>query len=46
FSRLDSWDVMHNARVLDLFAGTGALGVEALSRGARELVSVEANSQA
>ena len=36
FSRLDSWDVMHNARVLDLFAGTGALGVEALSRGARE----------
>ena len=37
---------MHNARVLDLFAGTGALGVEALSRGARELVSVEANSQA
>lgn len=46
FSRLDSWDVMYNARVLDLFAGTGALGVEALSRGARELVSVEANSQA
>lgn len=37
---------MEDARVLDLFAGTGALGVEALSRGARELVSVEANAQA
>jgi len=29
------------ARCLDLFAGTGALGLEALSRGARELVFVE-----
>ncbi len=29
------------ARVLDLFAGSGALGVEALSRGAREVVFVE-----
>lgn len=46
FSRLDSWDAISGARVLDLFAGTGALGVEALSRGARELVSVEANAQA
>jgi 16S rRNA (guanine966-N2)-methyltransferase len=27
--------------VLDLFAGTGALGIEALSRGAASLVSVE-----
>jgi 16S rRNA (guanine966-N2)-methyltransferase len=27
--------------VLDLFAGTGALGIEALSRGATSLVSVE-----
>jgi 16S rRNA (guanine(966)-N(2))-methyltransferase RsmD len=29
------------ARVLDLFAGTGALGIEALSRGASEVVFVE-----
>jgi len=29
------------ARCLDLFAGSGALGLEALSRGARELVFVE-----
>jgi 16S rRNA (guanine966-N2)-methyltransferase len=29
------------ARVLDLFAGSGALGLETLSRGAREVVFVE-----
>lgn len=46
FSRLDSWGVLAGARVLDLFAGTGALGIEALSRGARELVAVEANGPA
>ena len=28
-------------RVLDLFAGTGSLGIEALSRGAQEAVFVE-----
>ena len=27
-----------NARVLDLFAGSGALGIESLSRGAKEVV--------
>ncbi|MFP1699159.1 RsmD family RNA methyltransferase [Gardnerella vaginalis] len=46
FSRLDSWGVCDGARVLDLFAGTAALGVEAISRGARELVCVEANAAA
>lgn len=30
-----------DARVLDLFAGSGALGLEALSRGARKVVFVE-----
>ncbi len=36
-SRLD----LDGLRVLDLFAGTGALGLEALSRGAAEAVFVE-----
>ncbi|MFI5505235.1 RsmD family RNA methyltransferase [Corynebacterium kutscheri] len=35
-----------DARVLDLFAGSGALGLEAASRGAAEVVLVENNSQA
>jgi 16S rRNA (guanine966-N2)-methyltransferase len=34
------------ARVLDLFAGTGALGIEALSRGAASALFVEDNSAA
>ena len=34
------------ARVLDLFAGTGALGIEALSRGAAEAVLVERDPRA
>lgn len=34
------------ARVLDLFAGTGALGIEALSRGASRAVFVERNRAA
>ncbi|MDT8391813.1 MAG: 16S rRNA (guanine(966)-N(2))-methyltransferase RsmD [Lentisphaeria bacterium] len=34
---------LRGLRVLDLFAGTGALGLEALSRGAGEVVFVENN---
>ena len=34
------------ARVLDLFAGSGALGIEALSRGAAEAVFVERDARA
>ena len=34
------------ARVLDLFAGSGALGIEALSRGASEAVFVESDARA
>lgn len=35
-----------DARVLDLYAGTGALGLEALSRGARTAVFVESDAGA
>ena len=34
------------ARVLDLFAGSGALGIEALSRGARYCLFIEENAAA
>ena len=34
-------DLVRGASVLDLFAGTGALGIEALSRGAGEAVFVD-----
>ena len=34
-------DRVHGARVLDLFAGSGALGIEALSRGAAEATFVD-----
>ena len=38
-------DATVGARVLDLFAGSGALGIEALSRGASSVVFVEADRQ-
>lgn len=41
FSILTSRGVIDGARVLDLFAGTGALALEALSRGAVQAVLVE-----
>lgn len=41
FSRLESWDVISSARVLDLFAGSGSLGLETASRGARHVMLVE-----
>src|SRR5271166_4302262 len=37
---------VRGARVLDLFAGSGALGIEALSRGAAEVVFVERDGRA
>ena len=38
--------VLEGAKVLDLFAGSGALGLEALSRGAEEVVFVERSKKA
>lgn len=34
-------DIFYQARILDLFAGTGALGIEAISRGATSVLFVE-----
>ncbi|MGO2110103.1 MAG: 16S rRNA (guanine(966)-N(2))-methyltransferase RsmD [Pseudoclavibacter sp.] len=41
FSSLDASGALDGAAVLDLYAGTGALGLEALSRGAAEAWFVE-----
>ena len=41
FSRLEHLDVLHQRRVLDLYAGSGALGLEAASRGATGVLMVE-----
>jgi 16S rRNA (guanine966-N2)-methyltransferase len=41
FNALASLDLLRDARVLDLFAGSGALGIEALSRGAAHCTFVE-----
>jgi 16S rRNA (guanine966-N2)-methyltransferase len=41
FSALEARDAVDDAQVLDLYAGSGALGLEAASRGAIEVVLVE-----
>ncbi len=46
FNALGSLDVVRDAVVLDLFAGSGAMGIEALSRGAAEVVFVERDRSA
>ena len=43
FSSLASMGAVEAAAVVDLFAGSGALGIEALSRGAASAVFVEAD---
>lgn len=46
FSGLEARGVLIGARVLDLFAGSGALGLEAASRGAAEVILVDSSRQA
>ena len=46
FASLASRDVLVSAEVLDAFAGTGAIGLEALSRGARFVTFIERDSRA
>lgn len=46
FNALGSLGAIEGARVLDLFAGSGALGIEALSRGAAHATFVEPDRRA
>ena len=46
FNRLQARDLVDNKRVLDLYAGTGALALESISRGASYAMMVERDGQA
>lgn len=46
FSILESMDALDGSVVIDLFAGTGALGLEAASRGAKSVTLVERDKAA
>ncbi|WP_457253371.1 16S rRNA (guanine(966)-N(2))-methyltransferase RsmD [Pedococcus sp. P5_B7] len=46
FSRLEHLEVLLGARVVDLYAGSGALGLEAASRGAATVLLVESDKAA
>ena len=46
FNALESLDAVEGARVLDAFAGSGALGIEALSRGAGHATFADTDPQA
>jgi len=46
FSKLDHADALRGAHVVDLFAGSGALGIESLSRGAAEATFIESATPA
>lgn len=43
FSILEARKYIRNANVLDLFAGSGNLGIEAISRGARQVLFVDSD---
>lgn len=45
FSALDARDALRGARVVDLYAGSGALGLEAASRGAAHVTLVDRSIQ-
>ncbi|AEV88204.1 methyltransferase [Actinoplanes sp. SE50] len=46
FSALDTMTDLSGARFADLYAGSGAVGLEALSRGAEHVLLVESDSKA
>jgi 16S rRNA (guanine966-N2)-methyltransferase len=46
FNSLGSMGMVRGSRVLDLFAGSGALGIEALSRGAEHVTFVDSSREA
>ena len=46
FAKLDAMGVIEGAKVLDLFAGTGALGLESASRGAESVTLIERDRKA
>jgi 16S rRNA (guanine966-N2)-methyltransferase len=46
FAKLDAMGVIEGSKVLDLFAGTGALGLESASRGAESVDLVERDRNA
>ncbi len=46
FSSLDAANVLYGRRFLDLYAGSGAIGLEAASRGAEHVLLVESDPKA
>ena len=46
FNSLHSYGLVENRSFLDLFSGTGSLGIEALSRGAKSVVFVDHHVEA
>lgn len=46
FAKLENLGVIENAKVLDLYAGSGALGLESASRGASEVILVDKDRSA